>query len=231
MKGKDSDFFWPSFTDLMTSLFFIMLVLYVLTYLKLTNKQQEIEAQKKATEAQLNKIKEIQAAVKELPKNYFKYDSVYKRFSLVQNVEFEDREDIIKPKDEQYLVEVGKSIRSVIDNLKEKYAQQDIKYVVIIEGMASNDSYSDNFPLSYKRAWAVLKLWQKRNIWLDPTVCEIQVAGSGTGGIGRFSSDEEKKNQRILIQIVPKIGEIKIENLSDGDDVKGRKRRKNKEYK
>jgi hypothetical protein len=30
-------------------------------------------------------------------------------------------------------------------------------------------------------------------------------------GIGRFPSKEEYKNQRILIQIVPKIGEIKIE--------------------
>ncbi len=155
MKGKGSDFFWPSFTDLMTSLFFIMLVLYVLTYLKLTNQQ-------KATEQQLNKIKEIQAAVKELPKEYFQYDSVYKRFSLVQNVEFEKGKDIIKPKDEQYLVKVGNSIRGLIDNLKSKYAQQDIKYVVIIEGMASNDNFSDNFPLSYKRAWAVLKLWQEK---------------------------------------------------------------------
>ena len=64
-----------------------MLVLYVLTYLKLTNQQ-------KATEQQLNKIKEIQAAVKELPKEYFQYDSIYKRFSLVQNVEFEKGKDI-----------------------------------------------------------------------------------------------------------------------------------------
>lgn len=204
MKGKDSGFFWPSFADLMTSLFFIMLVLYVLTYLKLTNQQ-------KATEQQLNKIKEIQAAVKELPKEYFQYDSFYKRFSLVQNVEFETGKDIIKPQYEHYLVDVGKSIRSLIDNLKTKYAQQDIKYVVIIEGMASNDNFSDNFPLSYKRAWAVLKLWQERNIILDPTVCEVQVAGSGTSGIGRFPHKEEYKNQRILIQIVPKIGEIKIE--------------------
>jgi len=204
MKGKGSDFFWPSFTDLMTSLFFIMLVLYVLTYLKLTNQQ-------KATEQQLNKIKEIQAAVKELPKEYFQYDSIYKRFSLVQNVEFEKGKDIIKPKDEQYLVKVGNSIRGLIDNLKRKYAHQDIKYVVIIEGMASNDNFNNNFPLSYMRAWAVLKLWHVQNIILDPTVCEVQVAGSGTSGIGRFSSNEEFKNQRILIQIVPKIGEIKIE--------------------
>lgn len=204
MKGRGSGFFWPSFADLMTSLFFIMLVLYVLTYLKLTNQQ-------KVTEQQLNQIKEIQAAVKELPQEYFQYDSIYKRFSLVQNIEFERGKDIIKPKDEEYLADVGNSIRNLIDNLKTKYAQQDIKYVVIIEGMASNDNYHDNFPLSYKRAWAVLKLWQRKNIVLDPTVCEVQVAGSGTGGIGRFSPNEENKNQRILIQIVPKIGEIKFE--------------------
>lgn len=204
MTGKSSGFFWPSFTDLMTSLFFIMLVLYVLTYLKLTNQQR-------ATEQQLNKIKEIQAAVKELPQDYFQYDSEYKRFSLVQNIEFERGQDIIKPKYEQYLIDVGVSIKDLISNLKSKYAQQDIKYVVIIEGMASNDNYFDNYPLSYKRAWAVMKLWQRENVMPDQSVCEVQVAGSGTGGIGRFPNNEEFKNQRILIQIVPKIGEIKLE--------------------
>ncbi|SFW83332.1 OmpA family protein [Chitinophaga sancti] len=204
MKGKGAGFFWPSFTDLMTSLFFIMLVLYVLTFLKLTYQQR-------ATEEQLKKIKEIQAAVTELPREYFAYDSVYKRFSLVQNIEFDRGKDILKPADEVYLSKVGTSISKLIKDLAVKYAGQDIKYVVIIEGMASNDNYSDNFPLSYKRAWAVLKLWQSRNIVPDPNVCEVQVAGSGTGGIGRYAPGEESRNQRILIQIVPKIGEIKIE--------------------
>lgn len=204
MKGKGSDFFWPSFTDLMTSLFFIMLVLYVLTYLKLTNQQ-------KATEQQLNKIKEIQAAVKELPKEYFQYDSIYKRFSLLKNIQFTPKSDIINSNDIEYLLDVGNSIRTLIERLKMKYSSQDIKYVVIIEGMASKDNYIDNFPLSYKRAWAVQKLWQEKNVMPDQTVCEIQIAGSGTGGIGRFPISEEYKNQRILIQIVPKIGEIKIE--------------------
>ena len=204
MKSTGSGFFWPSFTDLMTSLFFIMLVLYLLTYLKLTNQQ-------KATEQQLNKIKEIQAAVTELPKVYFAYDSIYKRFSLLRNIEFEDREDIIKENDIQYLVDVGSSIRTLIFTLKSKYSNQDIKYVVIIEGMASSDNYADNFQLSYKRAWAVQKLWQERGVMPDQEVCEIQISGSGTGGIGRYQGFDEKKNQRILIQIVPKIGEIKIE--------------------
>jgi hypothetical protein len=204
MKGKGSDFFWPSFTDLMTSLFFIMLVLYVLTYLKLTNQQ-------KATEQQLNKIKEIQAAVKELPQNYFQYDSIYKRFSLIEDIQFAPYSDIINSNDIDYLLEVGNSIRTLIERLKVKYSSQDIKYVLIIEGMASNDNYKENFPLSYKRAWAVQKLWQENNVIPDQSVCEIQIAGSGTGGIGRFPSSHEYRNQRILIQIVPKIGEIKIE--------------------
>lgn len=204
MKGKGAGFFWPSFTDLMTSLFFIMLVLYVLTFLKLTEQQ-------KATEEQLKKIQEIQAAVKELPREYFAYDHQYKRFSLVQNIEFDKGKDILREKDETYLINVGKSISKLINDLSVKYAGQDIKYVVVIEGMASNDNYSENFPLSYKRAWAVLKLWQRELIVPDQSVCEVQVAGSGTGGIGRFSPNEEIKNQRILIQIVPKIGEIRIE--------------------
>lgn len=204
MKGKGSDFFWPSFTDLMTSLFFIMLVLYVLTYLKLTN-------QKKATEQQLQKIKEIQSAVKELPKQYFKYDSTYKRFSLVQNIEFYTARDIIKKKDEGYLLKVGNSIKNLINKLKTKYAQQDIKYVVIIEGMSSNDNYIENYPLSYKRALSVFRLWKYNQIILDQSICEVQIAGSGVGGNGRYQQYEDYKNQRILIQIVPKIGDLKLD--------------------
>ncbi len=87
-----------------------MLVLYVLTFLKLSYQQ-------KATEQQLKKIKEIQAAVRELPKEYFKYDSVYKRFSLVQNVEFETGKDSLKPRYINYLTDVGRSIRNLIDTL------------------------------------------------------------------------------------------------------------------
>jgi outer membrane protein OmpA-like peptidoglycan-associated protein len=204
MKSQNSSFFWPSFADLMTSLFFIMLVLYVLTYLKLTNQQR-------ATQQQLNKIKEIQAAVKELPREYFAYDSIYKRFSLVENIQFEVGKYDIIGRDIQYLTDVGMSIENLINTLKTKYAQQDIKYVILIEGMASRDNYPDNYTLSYQRALAVQKLWNNRNIRFDQSVCEIQVAGSGIGGIGRFPRNQESRNQRILIQIVPKIGEIKIE--------------------
>jgi hypothetical protein len=202
MKFKGSDFFWPSFTDLMTSLFFIMLTLYLLTYVKLEN-------QKKVTEKQLKQIKEVQNAIKELPEKYFNYDSVYKRFSLKQNIQFAQFGSTINSNDSIYLTGVGVSIKTLIDTLKIKYKGQDIRYVLIIEGMASKDSYSDNYPLSYKRAWSVLKLWTNNGLIPDESICEVQIAGSGIGGIGRYPKNDESKNQRILIQILPKIGELK----------------------
>ena len=76
--------------------------------------------------------------------------------------------------------------------------------------MASKDAYKENYPLSYKRALMVKNLWENQGIEFDQSVCELQIAGSGTGGIGRYDEKIESKNQRILIQIMPKIGNIKL---------------------
>lgn len=201
MKGKNTGFFWASFTDLMISLFFIMLVLYILTFVELKTQQQ-------ATETQLNRIKEIQAAVKELPQDYFTYQSEYKRFSLNKQIQFPKGKKEISVIDQEYLLNVGRKIEELISKLKTKYRGENIKYLIIIEGMSSIDGYSLNDELSYQRALSLARLWKVNNIEFDPNYCELQIAGSGTGGIGRFKDDEESKNQRFLIQIVPKIGEI-----------------------
>ena len=168
-----------------------------------------MKRQQKATEQQLKSIIEVQAAVKELPEKYFAYDSIYKRFSLIENIEFQINTDYFKnKKDEEYLINVGKSIKKLIDNLGKKYSDRDIRYIVLIEGMASSDPYPKNYELSYLRALAVKKLWDNNKIKLNPTVCEIQITGSGTGGVGRFNKKNDRKNQRILIQVIPKIGNL-----------------------
>ena len=78
--------------------------------------EQQGKRQQAATEQQLRKIIEIQSAVKELPKEYFAYDAVYKRFSLKQNVEFIINTNQFKNvQDEDYLLKVGKSIKSLTD--------------------------------------------------------------------------------------------------------------------
>jgi flagellar motor protein MotB len=180
-----------------------MLVLYVLTFVKL-------KLQQKATEEQLNKIKEIQNAVKALPKDYFKYDEQNKRFELIQQISFDKKQSIIKQEYEDYLFKVGLSIEKLIKDLKIKRANENIgniKYLIVIEGMASKDDYQFNYELSYLRAYSLYNFWKRKDINFDPDICEVQIAGSGTGGVGRDAI--EINNQRFLIQIIPKIGEIK----------------------
>jgi flagellar motor protein MotB len=166
--------------------------------------------QQKATEEQLNKIKEIQNAVKELPTDYFKYDEKNKRFELRRQISFATGEATIDSQYGDYLFKVGISIERLIKNLKSKKQSQNlsnIKYLVVIEGMSSNDQYQRNYELSYKRALALFTFWKNKAINFDPDICEVQIGGSGTGGVGRDPVDV--KNQRFLIQIIPKIGEIK----------------------
>jgi outer membrane protein OmpA-like peptidoglycan-associated protein len=201
--SKKTNFFWASYADLMTSLFFIMLVLFVLAVAMMNRKS-------KATEQQLKKIEEIQNSVKELDTRYFSYQEEYKRFTLKRQIQFAPAKSEIKDQYKDYLLDVGKNIESLIVRLQNKYKNNDIKYMIIIEGMASKDNYKLNDQLSYSRALSLLKLWDSNNIHFDPNFCELQVAGSGTSGVGRYSGKDETKNQQFLIQIIPKIG--KIEN-------------------
>lgn len=199
MKTRESGFFWTSYTDLMTSLFFVMLTLYVLTVAVLKY-QQEV------TEAQLRKIQEIQNATSNLDPNLFLYQPEYKRFILRRQIQFDAGKSIIPIEDEIYLADVGRNLKTLIATLSQRYMGQNIKYMLVIEGMASLDAYRLNDELSYQRALALHRFWIRNGLRPDPASCEVVVAGSGVDGVGR--DPVETKNQRILIQIIPKIGTI-----------------------
>ena len=64
MAQKKESFFWTSYSDLMTSLFFVMLVLFILVIV-LLHKRME------ATEAQLQEIKKVEQSTKDLSRDYF----------------------------------------------------------------------------------------------------------------------------------------------------------------
>ena len=200
---KKDNIFWVGYSDLMTSLFFVMLVLFVVTigYLK-----HNLET----TEQQLEKIQELQTAVQELPADYFQYQPDYKRFKLNKQIQFDKGQSTIKREYHKYLVSVGNSIERLMNDLKnqEKFRDLDIKYLVVIEGMASKDKYSRNFELSYERALALYNLWKANNIIFDASNCEVQVSGSGSDGIREYSGKDEYKNQQFLIHIIPKMGKI-----------------------
>jgi len=200
---KKNSVFWIGYSDLMTSLFFIMLVLFVVT-------SAYLQYQKKATEKQLQQIQELQAAVQNLPHEYFEYQPVYKRFKLNKQIQFDKGQSYIKPEYNNFLIDVGLSINKLINELEQnpEYKKFDIKYLVVIEGMASNDIYSQNFELSYERALSLYRLWKANGIAFNPSVCEVQISGSGIEGIREYHANQEYKNQQFLIHIIPKMGKL-----------------------
>ena len=74
-KQKKESFFWTSYSDLMTSLFFVMLVLFVLAIALLHNKMV-------ATETQLKKIQQLQHSIENIDPEYFEYSKEFKRHTL-----------------------------------------------------------------------------------------------------------------------------------------------------
>ncbi|WP_233219140.1 hypothetical protein [Adhaeribacter arboris] len=210
MNTNKEDFFWPSYVDLMTSLFIVMLVLFVLSYKLFKDKESELLVQVE----QLNKIREIEAALKGLEGKYFRFDPVNKRHELKVQTKFDPNSWVIKESDKKDLYAAGLTLKKIIDDIKQDHG---VKYLVIIEGMAARDPYNPNFhirqrdygyQLSYNRALALLNLWQSRNITFDEKRFEVIIAGSGFYGTGRYKGSREYDNKRFLIQVIPKIGKI-----------------------
>ncbi len=268
MEKNSRNFFWASYADLMTALFIITLVLFVLSYKMFINKaaavlsqKEEIERQaillasqtaeldeRKASmllqqakidsirdyvseqqyladslvqeledergrllvmEIEYKKLKEIEKSISSLDPQYFKFQEEYKRHVLAADVQFQTGKAAIQPQYQEMLIGAGKELQKLITRID---TDENIKYMLVIEGSASKDSYSRNYELSYARALELYRLWERKGITFDKGRIEVIVAGSGTGGIGRVETDE-RKNQRFLIQIIPKVGTIELPNM------------------
>ena len=204
-------YFWASYADLMSSLFFIMLVLFVLTVVMLQKQMKEIDDMRKATEAEINKIKEIQNAISNIDSTYFVYNAEHKKHILKIDVGFQTNSANIIDIDENtrlQLLNAGKAINRFIDEACKKYKAQ---YLLIIEGQASKDNFIRNNEVSYERALALVNYWKYNGVFFNPKQCEVIISGSGQDGTLRIQPDVagNVKNQRFLIHILPKPGVIK----------------------
>lgn len=208
-KNKKESFFWTSYSDLMTSLFFVMLVLFILVIVLLRNKMIEFRTIAVDNQQQIDKIKEIENATKNIDSTYFEYRDQYKKHILKINARFDpdefERKNIIPQSAIKGLIEAGESIKDSIASISSRFPE--IQYLLIIEGQASRDRATDqhNYELSYKRAFTLKKIWDKEGINFGNN-CEVIISGSGTGGTMRETI--EKNNQRFLIHIIPKPGMI-----------------------
>lgn len=215
---KRNNLFWISYSDIMTSLFFIMLVLFVVSYSFFRATVGEIAVLKEEEE----EITAIRAALESLNPELFEFDDVNKRYSLNIDVSFDVRDDnifVMLPQKLDSLELAGRELYNRVQDLVSNDEFTRLPYLLlIIEGNAqracadSSNEESCNYitrpdfgyNLSYRRALALVNFWESRGISFDfGDRCEVIIAGSGYFGLSRDENNEEL-NRRFSLQITSK---------------------------
>lgn len=220
-KNRKESFFWTSYSDLMTSLFFVMLLLFILTIILLHKRMVQAQRGEAATKAQLEKISELENSIKNIDTVYFGYDNEYKTHILKTKVFFPTGEykiELLPDEVKQELLVVRDLLRDSLESFAEN--NKDASYLLIIEGQASQDGWRGNNVLSYQRALSLFQFWfpneKETNLKFFNLPCEVVIAGAGAmEGKPRESSMRERDNQRFLIRILPKPGLIHDENSKE----------------
>lgn len=226
MASNKKALFWTSYADLMTSMFFAMLVLFVVFVVamgsanrriqELLNKSEVERDSIKASNTQLQQIIKLNEQFETLTESSsLNYDADKKMFYAKDFVGIEIFTSEGYDIKEEYIAtvdKVGRDIKKLITSLKEK--NSDIKYMLVIEGTAAipyeqlragtyNSDNQGMYLLSYKRALALYNRW--KDLGFRDGTTEIIIAGSGFNGINRDQHFEDN-NKRFVIQIIPKVG-------------------------
>ena len=221
MSKQKKSLFWASYADLMTSMFFIMLTLFVASSILLSKKGKEWRDMYYQSEDQKKQLQRINDVIQDLDSTYFEY------IDLVIPVNFAvDQYNIngLPKATRDELENAGRSLKTFVDETTKKYPG--VQYILIIEGQASRTGGTDhNYELSYRRAYSLKKYWEDKDIKFDALNCEVLIGGSGDGvqsgtGLMREDSSKEYLNQRFLIHILPKPGYVKTESVSPTDEPK-----------
>lgn len=224
MSYNRNDAFWPSYVDIMTTLFAIMLILFAVSFTHFKQKEGELQSTNdtlREFKAKYDELISIYSSVENIDTNFFEFNSKYVKHIFKLDVKFDengyringdlelDKTDISSANAlRKKIIQAGKEIERTIRNLKNNDSiKQDIKYLVVIEGQASKDGFEGNDILSFKRALNLNSFWINNGINLsEMDRCELIISGSGEKGVPRAKI--EKDNQRFLIHIVPVIGNI-----------------------
>ena len=198
MPRNRSNTFWLSYSDLMTSLFFIMLVLFIVCVVKMKGINDQLDKEVNAKEEQLRKIEELNNSIKEIDNKYFAYDEQFKRHTLKDiEVSFNTYSSNIYDIEQEQLdklLKAGLAIAHFMNSAKSKIPEA--QYMLIIEGQSSKDYYTRNYELSYERALALIKFWSSNGIEFDSLGnCEVLISGSGQSskfGSADFSGGRER---------------------------------------
>lgn len=214
-RKNKSDHFWIGYSDLMTTLFFVMLVLFVLTVVHLTFEKNRIQTSLE----QFQKITKLEEQFDQLEKDKdFTYLEECKKFvieDLLDDEVFQALQAEIQPDFIEPALKAGRKIKEFLNVLEKESG--DFSYLLIIEGNTANNNEKSidkdqefGYNLSYKRALALYNLWRTNGINLKENKnVEVLLVGSGFSGLCRDKNEDN--NKRFSVQIIPKVTNIKVE--------------------
>ena len=169
LSGRNKESFWPSYVDIMTTLFTVMLILFAVSYARFKLKQGQLELLVK----EYKDIIDVYSRIDEIQKSpYYAYDSLYLKHTITISIAYQDKEyDIHKLKLDENpstkeradmkrdsIRQAGMLAQTIINELEEKSdISKNIKFLVVIEGQSSKipyneDDWRNNETLSFLRA-------------------------------------------------------------------------------
>ncbi len=214
MNSSTNGAFWPSYVDIMTTLFAIMLVLFAVSFSRFKIKEQELKESNQILQALVDEYENIitvYSTVSQIDSTrYFGYNEPYLKHLFTVDVVYQPKEykinklelDLSNPeaarRTRQDIINAGNIIKKTIQSIE--YREKDnnnIKFLVVIEGQSSkiafhDDDWRNNYTLSYLRAQFLNEFWKENGIDIDEIPrCELIISGSGEGGVPRIIPDEE----------------------------------------
>lgn len=211
MDGKRNGAFWPSYVDIMTTLFAIMLVLFAVSYSRFKVKEKQLQT----VVDEYENIIALYSTVGKIDSTaYFGYNAEYLKHLFTVDVEYQEKEyamnklrldatdSLAAQEKRDSVVAAGKLIEETLLALEGDTLLSNIKFLVIIEGQASRvgfhqGDWQNNYTLSYLRAQYLNEFWKQNGIDLDALPkCELIISGSGEGGVPRVVPDEDELRRR-----------------------------------
>lgn len=203
MDGKKNGSFWPSYVDIMTTLFAITLVLFAVSFSRFKIKEKQLQLLVNEYEDIIN----VYSTVGSIDSTkYFGYNEQYLKHLFTVDVEYQQKEyqidklklDLIDQdkasNKRDSILEAGRIIKKTIMSLEASDSiKNNIKFLVVIEGQSSRvrydtDDYHNNYTLSYLRAQFLNKFWKDNGIDISSIPrCELIISGSGEDGVPRVS--------------------------------------------
>jgi len=235
-KAKQKDPFWTSYSDLMTSLFFVMLVLFIICLVKVGKINGDLKSQVERNDSLLHDANADREELQNIlnldslflvlsHSSSLEYDSIRKMFYAKDFQEkeiFYSNDDHIKQEYFGIVDTVGHDLLQILQSLNQN---QNFNYQMVIEGNAAikwekwksgnyNEDDTEMYRLSYNRALALYLYWKSQKIDFRKYNTEVIIAGSGFNGINRDNKVQDY-NKRFIIQIIPKINRPKAKKQAE----------------